>query len=281
MWGIAVGDAIGSRFDFRPPPEPDFELWGEGARFSDESVCASAVALWALAGAQAGARARFLRSICLRWPDAGYGGMFSSWLRDERTGPYGSKGNGCIPRSAPCAWLFADRRDALEAARLSAEVTHNDESSFAAVAAYVDVLRALLLGSGKKEALGLLRAEHPRLLPDLVAWGGEMGGGADGEARGGRSQRHPPRLKEGEALLAEPTLKAAFGAFFSTPDVEGAIRAAVLAGPDCDTTAAVACSLAEACAGSVGAGNRRRAESLLPPFLADAFGRVAAGRLSL
>ena len=61
----------------------------------------------------------------LRYPDAGYGGMFNNWLYQEDHQPYDSFGNGSAMRVAPVGWAFETLDEVLVESKRSAEVTHN------------------------------------------------------------------------------------------------------------------------------------------------------------
>ena len=59
------------------------------------------------------------------YPNAGYGGMFSCWLKEENPLPYHSFGNGSAMRVSPCGMIAVELVEALSLAKASAEVTHN------------------------------------------------------------------------------------------------------------------------------------------------------------
>jgi ADP-ribosylglycohydrolase len=84
MLGAIAGDIIGSRFEGRYPPDPDFELWHPRCRFTDDSICTIAIA-HALLGDRDYAAS--LRSFVRRHPHRGYGGMFRRWAAEDDAPP--------------------------------------------------------------------------------------------------------------------------------------------------------------------------------------------------
>jgi hypothetical protein len=65
MLGAIAGDIIGSNYEFRPIKTKDFPLFGEGATFTDDTVCTVAVADCIL---QEGDFATFLKDYGRRYP---------------------------------------------------------------------------------------------------------------------------------------------------------------------------------------------------------------------
>lgn len=61
----------------------------------------------------------------LRYPDAGYGGMFMKWAATGGGDPYNSYGNGSAMRVSPVAYAARDEQDCLSLAEESAAATHN------------------------------------------------------------------------------------------------------------------------------------------------------------
>jgi ADP-ribosyl-[dinitrogen reductase] hydrolase len=91
MLGAIIGDIAGSIYEFDNYRAKDFEFFGRGADFTDDTVCTIAVAdalLNDLDPAQA------LVAWCKRYPGRGYGGMFARWIESREPKPYNSFGNG-------------------------------------------------------------------------------------------------------------------------------------------------------------------------------------------
>lgn len=73
MIGALAGDIIGSRFEGRRPPCAGFSFRHPRCRFTDDTVCALAVADAIMTGADFAAT---LRAFVHHHPDAGYGTLF-------------------------------------------------------------------------------------------------------------------------------------------------------------------------------------------------------------
>lgn len=98
MLGAIIGDIVGSVYEFENHRSKDFEFFGRGVDFTDDTVCTVAVADLLVNG---GDPAQVLRGWCRRYPRRGYGGMFHRWIFDEAMGPYESFGNGAAMRVSP------------------------------------------------------------------------------------------------------------------------------------------------------------------------------------
>ena len=66
-----------------------------------------------------------MKELGQAYPDAGYRSMFNAWLWREKSHPYGSYGNGAAMRVSPIGLYALTLRDALEGAKISAEVSHS------------------------------------------------------------------------------------------------------------------------------------------------------------
>ena len=110
MYGALLGDIIGSPYEFdRGNKTKEFPLFRKDSAFTDDSVMTIAVADALLsAGKDPEGTKELLVYSMRRWgkkePDAGYGGMFFRWLRQENPQPYGSYGNGSAMRVSPAGW---------------------------------------------------------------------------------------------------------------------------------------------------------------------------------
>ena len=138
MLGAIIGDIVGSTRESAPVRSTEFHLFEENSRFTDDTVMTIAVAdaLLSVPGDWLdtpeehadGIRGKIVQSMQTwgrRYPDAGYGGWFMSWLCEEDPKPYNSYGNGSAMRVSPCGLMAESLEEALELARVSAEVTHN------------------------------------------------------------------------------------------------------------------------------------------------------------
>ncbi len=127
MLGAIVGDIVGSPYEFYNTKSPSFELLTPQSCFTDDSVMTLAVAKWLI---EDEAHTIHYLIYCMqelgnRYPNAGYGGNFSAWLREDEPQPYNSWGNGAGMRVSPVG-LYANTLDeALALAALTASVSHN------------------------------------------------------------------------------------------------------------------------------------------------------------
>ncbi len=123
MLGAITGDIIGSVYEFtNVKPDVDFPLFVKDSEFTDDSVLTVALADSILNDFSYSEK---LRQYYLRYPDAGYGGMFHNWARSQNPKPYNSWGNGSAMRVSPVGWAYNDLETVLLNAKESAEVTHN------------------------------------------------------------------------------------------------------------------------------------------------------------
>ena len=124
MLGAMIGDIVGSKYEFNNTFDYDFEMFGEGCDFTDDTICTVAVADAILNGRS---YQESLLDWCRRYPSpkGAYGGRFAGWIRSLDPQPYNSFGNGSAMRVSPVAWLFDDLSQVLEEAEKTALPTHN------------------------------------------------------------------------------------------------------------------------------------------------------------
>lgn len=124
MLGAIIGDIAGSKYEFNNTFNYDFEMFGDGCDFTDDSICTVAIA-------DAIQNGRSYQESLLDWcrrypsPKGAYGGRFAQWIRSLDPQPYHSFGNGSAMRVSPVAWLFNDLSQVLEEAEKTALPTHN------------------------------------------------------------------------------------------------------------------------------------------------------------
>ena len=124
MLGAIIGDIAGSKYEFNNTFDYDFEMFGEGCDFTDDTICTVAIADAILNGRS---YQKSLLDWCRRYPSpkGAYGGRFAGWIRSLNPQPYNSFGNGSAMRVSPVAWLFDDLSQVLEEAEKTALPTHN------------------------------------------------------------------------------------------------------------------------------------------------------------
>lgn len=232
MIGAILGDIIGSPYEFDLGNKTkDFPLFSERSQFTDDTVMTLAVARAFMdAGPDADDETIRRHMICSmrelakRYPNAGYGGRFRWWLTAPAPQPYNSWGNGSAMRVSSAAWLFHDLDCVLQAAKLSAEVTHNHPEGIKGAQATAAAIFLARTGHSKAEIRQYI----------AETFGYDLSRTCD-EIR--PSYHHVESCQE--------TVPEAITAFLEGEDFEDVIRTAVSLGGDCDTLTAIAGSIAE------------------------------------
>ena len=241
MYGAILGDIIGSPYEFdRGNKSKEFPLFSRYSEFTDDTVMTTAVAdafLECLAGK---GKCRIsdldeddlkvklvekMQDYGRRYPYAGYGGNFAYWLEDENPQPYNSFGNGSAMRVSSVAWLFDDIISVVNAARISAEVTHNHPEGIKGAQVTAAAIFLARTGASKEKIKSFIQGE----------FGYDLSRTCD-EIR--PTYRHVESCQE--------TVPEAVTAFLEGNSFEDVIRTAVSLGGDCDTLTAIAGSMAEA-----------------------------------
>lgn len=243
MLGAIVGDIVGSVHEFHPAPPEDFELFAMAASFTDDTVHCVAIAEVLLDG---GDYASSLRKWSRRYPGAGYGMMFASWMALDDAPAYGSYGNGSAMRVAPVGWAVDGLDAVLAEAKRSAEVTHSHAEGIRGAQAIAGSIHLARNGATKRD---LLEFVSGRIRYDCSPTLAE------------RRPRH--RMDE----TCNGTVPVAITAVLESHDFESALRNAVGMGGDADTLGCIAGALAEALYGGVPRSIRETALTRLTPDL--------------
>ncbi len=124
MLGAIIGDIVGSRWEFKPTNEYNFEWLSDENGFTDDSSCTVAVAEALLKERDFG---KSIHEWCNHYPQpmGGYGGRFAQWVRSDNPQPYNSFGNGASMRVSPVAHWFDNLDKVLDAAAATATPSHN------------------------------------------------------------------------------------------------------------------------------------------------------------
>ena len=270
LLGLAVGDALGTTLEFRPPGtfEPATDMVGGGhfrlppGAWTDDTSMALCLAHSLVERGGFDPLDQMQRYVA--WYRDGYmssiGRCFdvgnttrAALERFERTRePYAgptaahAAGNGSIMRLAPVPMFF--RRDSAAAIRYAADSSRTTHGATEAVDA-CRYLAALIVGALSGASRDELLAPHYSPLPDT--WTAEpLAPRIDEIARGSFRTKQPPDIR-GTGYVAQ-SLEAALWAFHHSTDFRHGCLLAVNLGDDADTTGAVYGQLAGAYYGRSG-----------------------------
>ena len=221
LGGIA-GDIIGSIYEFNPVRFKDFELFKSNSTYTDDTVMTIANAEWLLSK---GVLMDIMRKYGHKYPGAGYGGMFYDWLKSRCPKPYNSFGNGSAMRVSPVGWAFDTLEETLEAAKQSAEVTHNHPEGIKGAQATAACIFMARTGKSKQEIKEYVETKFGY---DLSRTCNEI----------------RPTYQFNESC--QGTVPESIIAFLESTDFESAIRLTVSLGGDADTMGAITGAIAAA-----------------------------------
>ena len=232
MLGAIIGDIAGSKYEFDPVTDKNFDLFPDGCGVTDDSVMTVAVGevLLDLEGGESDdeikeALAKSMKKWGRRYPDAGYGGRFAGWLYFDSLEPYNSYGNGSAMRVSTAGWLYDDLKTTRHMARLTAEVTHNHPEGIKGAESVAAAIYMGRTGSTKEEIKEYVEKE----------FGYDL-------SRPYEEVRQACSFNE----TCQVSVPEAFIAFLESNTFLEAVGNAIYLGGDADTQAAIAGSIAEA-----------------------------------
>ena len=259
MYGAILGDIIGSPYEFdMGDKRKTFPLFSPRSQFTDDTVMTLAVAeAFMDAPTEEDLRPYLIRAMQEyghRYPHAGYGLRFRSWLESRDPKPYHSFGNGSAMRVSALGWLYEDLPTVRKMARISAEPTHDHPEGIKGAEATAS-------------AIYLARTGHTKAqIRDYITenFGYDLSRTCD---------QIRPNYHHVESC--QETVPEAITAFLEGESFEDVIRTAVSLGGDCDTLTCIAGSMAEAFYG-VPEDLRRECEARLPQDLLQILHRFNA-----
>lgn len=236
MYGAFIGDIVGSKYEFNNIITKQFPLFSSGCDYTDDTIMTVAVAKAILLSWEEQFKRRengkgfqeFLIEVMQDFgrryphPTGAYGGSFAKWLRQKNPKPYGSYGNGSAMRVSPCGLAAVTMEEALALARASASVSHDHPEGIKGAEAVSAAVFLAKCGRTKEE-IGQYISEHYYNL-DFTLDSIRETYKFDGSCQGSVPQ--------------------AIVAFLESENFEDAIRNVISIGGDCDTTGAIAGSIA-------------------------------------
>ncbi len=277
MLGAMIGDIAGSKYEFNNTFDYDFEMFGGGCDFTDDTICTVAIADAILNGRN---YQESLLDWCRRYPSpkGAYGGRFATWIRSLNPQPYNSFGNGSAMRVSPVAWLFDDLSQVLEEAEKTALPTHNHPEGIKgakAVAHAIWYFRKSKFSEGSKDSEN---EETKRLNNENAKASKDENETIQGFMSIARSYyedfdtRVYPKGKFDETCMDAVPLS--FYLLSQASSFEDAIRLAISHGGDSDTIGAIVGSIAEA-RFSIPQEMKEKAISFLPDDMKDIWNQFA------
>ena len=237
--GAIAGDIIGSAYEFYATKNYDFLLFSDSSEYTDDTVMTVANAEWLLSG---DSLFGIMQDFGNRYP-AGYGGMFWEWLHAYDPQPYNSWGNGSAMRVSPVGWAFDTLEETLEAAKESAEITHNHPEGIKGAQATAACIFLARTSKSKQEIKEYIEQ----------TFGYNLSRTCD--------EIRPTYLFDESC---QGTVPESIIAFLESTDFENAIRLAVSLGGDADTMGAITGGIAEAYYGGVPEHTRKEVLKRLP-----------------
>ena len=224
MLGAIIGDIVGSRWEFDPTNDYNFEWMTDANGFTDDTICTVAVADALLKGREYG---ESIHEWCRHYlhPMGGYGGRFAQWVMSDKPQPYNSFGNGSAMRVSSVGWAFDSLEQTEKYAMLSALPTHNHPEGIKGAQATAAAIFMARTGSTKEEIRRYISEN----------FGYDMNRTCD--------DIRPTYSFDGSC---QGTVPESIIAFLDSKDYEDAIRLCISLGGDADTMGAITGAIAGA-----------------------------------
>ena len=277
MLGAIIGDIAGSKYEFNNTFDYDFEMFGEGCDFTDDTICTVAIADAILNGRS---YQESLLDWCRRYPSpkGAYGGRFAGWIRSLDPQPYNSFGNGSAMRVSPVAWQFDDLSQVLEEAEKTALPTHNHPEGIKGAKAVAHAIWYFRKSKFSEESKDSENEETKGLKNENAKASKDENETIQGFMSIARSYyedfdtRVYPKGKFDETCMDAVPLS--FYLLSQASSFEDAIRLAISHGGDSDTIGAIVGSIAEARFG-IPQEMKEKALSYLPDDMKDIWKQFA------
>lgn len=224
--GAITGDTAGSVYEFNNIKTKEFPLFSQGCDLTDDSIMTLAVAD-IMKNGYINDKDKIIDTFKKwgqKYPNAGYGYKFYSWVLSNDRKPYNSCGNGSAMRVSPVAWYAKSEEEVQEFSKKVTEVTHNHPEGLKGAEVTAMCVYYARIGKSKE------------FIKDYVSQYYDINFDYE-ELR--RTYIHG-------AEICQVTVPQAIYCFLISKDFEDCLRTTISIGGDCDTTAAISCAIAEA-----------------------------------
>ena len=261
MLGAVAGDIIGSPYEWNNTQDRYFELcrgtrgWFRGRevtfhpKFTDDTVMTLAVARWLMndPDRKASNLIRIMQSMGREYIDSGFAPMCKRWILSDDPRANNSYGNGAAMRVSPVAMVAESLPEAINLARLTAEVSHSHPEAIKGAEAMAQAVWMARHGRSKDDIrfaisndfgydLSMPENEMVSLLAGCVKEPILI----NGEDTGEFYFRETGKIDSS----CQNTVPAAVRAFLEGDSFEDTVRRAVAYGGDSDTIASMAGAIA-------------------------------------
>ena len=225
MLGAIIGDIVGSIYEpkDRRIKTKDFPFFSEDCRFTDDSVCTTAVADALMHNLPP---AETMRKWGKRYPRCGFSQIFKDWIYSEADAPNCTFRNGAAMRVSPAAFL---NREDLDAALVAADkvtvISHDHPEGIKGARATTHAIYLAFKGESLTGIREVITAEYGYDLTQTV-----------------------DDIRPGYAfdMTCQGTVPQAVTCALESESYEDAVRNAVSLGGDSDTLGSIAGAIAEA-----------------------------------
>lgn len=229
MIGAIIGDIVGSRFEWNNIKTKEFTFFHPDCHFTDDSVMTLAVGDALLEHIGSGESlaeltVQKMQGYGRKYRKAGYGGLFCRWLKAKAPQPYGSFGNGSAMRVSAVAHVASSPEEVQKLSYEVTAVTHDHEEGLKGAEATAMAIYLARTGAALEEIRELICRQYYAI--DFTLDSIRPSYTFDATCQGSVPQ--------------------ALQCFFESTGFEDCIRNAISLGGDCDTTAAIAGSVAAA-----------------------------------
>lgn len=236
MIGAIIGDVIGSVYENETIKTEDFSLFSRFSRFTDDTVLTIAIAdavmqrkshsiSFVQSWQNTNLYAHKLKEYGKRFPQAGYGQMFSTWMYKSNLRGYRSFGNGSAMRVSAIGFALKDLASVIHEAKLTALPTHNHREGIKGAQAVAAAVFLARTGQTKEAIKAYIENQFKYNLHE-------------------RLEDIRPRYEFDSSC--QGSVPQAIIAFLESANFEDAIRKAVSLGGDSDTLACIAGGIAQA-----------------------------------
>ena len=228
--GAIVGSSIGFSYEINKTTNYNFNLIYDKANATDDSVAIIATADWLMTTSHS--KEEYIDKLhywCNKYNygmyNYGNNTTFKDWIRDKKREPYNSYGNGSAMRVIPVGFYASSLTEALELAKITAEVTHNHPEGIKGAQAVAGIIWMIRNRYSKKEIKKWVQDNFSYYIP---------------------SDYDSLKRDHKFECICQRSIPAALVCWMKSTSFEDAVRLAVSLGGDADTEGAIAGAFAAA-----------------------------------